>query len=239
MLDSDTRYHFIYLLPNIFTTAALFAGFYSIIQSINCQFEISSIAIFIAILFDAMDGRIARLTKTESNFGKQYDSLSDMVSFGVAPAILIYNYILINLGTFGYLATFIYLTTVALRLAKFNNSNIIKEFFQGLPSPAAAGLITSFVWICVDNKLSNIFFVNCMAINLTIFTSFNMLANIEFYNGKNISYNHMLSFYKILIFLLMLAFIKINPPIILFSIFVFYSISGWICFCLKINYNEK
>ena len=137
----------IYLLPNAFTTAALFAGFFAIVQAMNLNFETAAIAIFAAMVLDGMDGRVARITNTQSAFGEQYDSLSDMVSFGVAPALVMYEWILRDLGKWGWLAAFVYCAGAALRLARFNtNIGVVdKRFFQGMPSPAAAALIAGFV----------------------------------------------------------------------------------------------
>ena len=145
----------IYLLPNAFTTANLFCGFFAIVQAMNQRFEIAAIAIFVALVMDGMDGRVARMTNTQSAFGEQYDSLTDMVSFGVAPALIAYEWVLKDLGKWGWLAAFIFCAGAALRLARFNtNIGVVdKRFFQGLPSPAAASLIAGFVWLAVDNKL--------------------------------------------------------------------------------------
>jgi len=145
----------IYLLPNAFTTAALFCGFFAVVQAMNVRFEIAAIAIFVAMVLDGMDGRVARMTHTQSAFGEQFDSLSDMVSFGVAPALVMYEWILKDLGRWGWLAAFVYCSGAALRLARFNtNVGVVdKRYFQGLPSPAAAALIAGFVWLATDNRV--------------------------------------------------------------------------------------
>ena len=139
----------IYLLPSIITTFALFAGFYSIVASINGDFTLAAISIMVAMLWDTLDGRVARLTNTQSAFGAEYDSLSDLVSFGVAPALLVYEWSLSDLGRIGWLAAFIYLACAALRLARFNTQvgAADKRYFQGLPSPASAGVIASMIWL--------------------------------------------------------------------------------------------
>src|SRR5690606_25110027 len=149
--DETRRRRSIYLLPNAFTTAALFAGFYAVVQAMNGRFEAAAIAIFVAMVLDGMDGRVARLTNTQSSFGEQYDSLSDMTSFGVAPALVMYEWILQGLGRWGWLAAFVYVAGAALRLARFNtNIGVVdKRFFQGLPSPASAALVAGFVWLAV------------------------------------------------------------------------------------------
>ena len=143
--DPDLRHRSIYLLPNAFTTAALFAGFYAVVQAMNGRFEMAAIAIFVAMVLDGMDGRVARLTNTTSAFGEQYDSLSDMTSFGVAPALVMYEWMLQDLGRWGWLAAFVYVCGAALRLARFNTNIAVvdKRFFQGLPSPAAGPLARS------------------------------------------------------------------------------------------------
>ena len=148
----DLRRRGIYLLPNLFTTAALFAGFYAIVQAMNSRFEHAAVAIFVAMVFDGLDGRVARLTHTQSEFGAEYDSLSDMVSFGVAPSLVIYEWALKDLGKWGWFAAFIYCAGTALRLARFNtNIDVVdKRYFQGLPSPAAAGLMAGMIWVFND-----------------------------------------------------------------------------------------
>ena len=139
----------IYLLPSILTTFGMFAGFYSIIASINGDFTLAAISIMIAMMWDTLDGRVARLTNTQSAFGAQYDSLTDLVSFGVAPALLVYEWSLSDMGRVGWLAAFIFLACAALRLARFNTQvgTADKRYFQGLPSPAAAGVIASMIWL--------------------------------------------------------------------------------------------
>src|SRR4051812_2548586 len=149
LLRHEIRRRGIYLLPNLFTTAALFAGFYSIVQAMNQRFEEAAIAIFVAMVLDGLDGRVARLTKTQSAFGAEYDSLSDMVSFGAAPALVMYEWALRPMEKLGWVVAFLYVAGAALRLARFNtNLDVVdKHFFQGLPSPAAAALVAGFVWV--------------------------------------------------------------------------------------------
>ena len=148
----------IYLLPNLFTTGALFAGFFAIVQTMNNKFEVAAVAIFIAMVLDGLDGRVARLTHTQSEFGAEYDSLSDMVSFGVAPSLVVYEWALKGLGKWGWFAAFIYCCATALRLARFNtNIDVVdKRYFQGLPSPAAAALVAGFVWVMLDYGISSL-----------------------------------------------------------------------------------
>src|SRR2546430_15777651 len=155
LLNTEIRRRGIYLLPNLFTTAALFAGFYAIVMAMNQRFDNAAVAIFVAMILDTLDGRVARLTHTQSAFGAEYDSLSDMVCFGAAPALVIYEWALKDLGRFGWIAAFVYCAGAALRLARFNtNIEVVdKRFFQGLPSPAAAALVAGFLWLASDNKI--------------------------------------------------------------------------------------
>src|SRR5258707_8336521 len=154
LLNTEIRRRGIYLLPNLFTTAALFAGFYAIVMAMNQRFDNAAVAIFVAMILDTLDGRVARLTHTQSAFGAEYDSLSDMVCFGAAPALVIYEWALKDLGRFGWIAAFVYCAGAALRLARFNtNIEVVdKRFFQGLPSPAAAALVAGFLWLAIDDK---------------------------------------------------------------------------------------
>src|SRR5450755_982291 len=146
----------IYLLPNLLTTAALFAGFYAIVQAMNQRFEQAAVAIFVAMVLDGLDGRVARLTHTQSAFGAEYDSLSDMVCFGAAPALIMYEWALKDLGRFGWISAFVYCAGAALRLARFNTNigAVDKRFFQGLPSPAAAALVAGFLWLMDDLRFA-------------------------------------------------------------------------------------
>lgn len=218
-------------MPNAFTTAALFFGFFSIVQAMNEKWEMAAIAIFLALVMDGMDGRVARMTNTQSAFGEQYDSLADMVSFGVAPALVAYEWALKGLGKWGWLAAFIYCAGAALRLARFNiSTNIIdKRFFQGLPSPAAASIIAGFVWLSIDNKL----LVNELAIPwimfvLTIYAGITMVSNVSFYSGKALDIKYKVSFSVMVMVILAFVLISSNPPVTLFSLFVLYALSGYL-----------
>ncbi|WBF65336.1 MAG: CDP-diacylglycerol--serine O-phosphatidyltransferase [Candidatus Kinetoplastibacterium crithidii] len=231
MGDLENCHRSIYLLPNIFTTASLFAGFYAIVQSMNNNFEISAIAIFVAMILDGVDGRIARFTNTQSSFGEHYDSLSDMVSFGVAPALVIYEWILHEIGRWGWIAAFVYVVGAALRLARFNTNinNIDKVFFQGLPTPAAAALVSGFIWLSVDNEVFiNDSYVIVAAFILTMYSGILMVTNIPFYSGKNFSLRKSVPFWVILLMVGIFVFVSSNPPLILFCVFIIYGLSGWI-----------
>ena len=228
--DETKRRRSIYLLPNAFTTANLFAGFYAVVQAMNGRFEIAAIAIFAAMVFDGMDGRVARLTHTQSSFGEQYDSMSDMVSFGVAPALVVYVWMLQSLGRWGWLAAFIYVVGAALRLARFNtNIDVIdKRFFQGLPSPAAAALVAGFIWLVVDNRISaQSATLAWVAFVITIYAGVSMVSNAPFYSGKTFALGRSVPFWVILVVVAGFVFVSSDPPVVLFGLFVVYGISGW------------
>jgi CDP-diacylglycerol--serine O-phosphatidyltransferase len=224
----------IYLLPNAFTTASLFCGFYAIVQAMNQRFEFAAIAIFLAMVLDGLDGRVARLTNTQSAFGEQYDSLSDMVSFGAAPALIMYEWSLRGLGKWGWLGAFVYCAGAALRLARFNtNIKVVdKRFFQGLPSPAAAALVVGLVWIVTD--LSETKWISVTpdrlawpAWALTVYAGLTMVSNAPFYSFKSFNLRKSVPF--IFVFGLVMGFVlvSVDPPLVLFSLFVAYGLSGW------------
>ena len=221
----------IYLLPNAFTTANLFCGFFAIVQAMNQRFEFAAIAIFVDLVMDGMDGRVARMTNTQSAFGEQYDSLTDMVSFGVAPALIAYEWVLKDLGKWGWLAAFVFCAGAALRLARFNtNIGVVdKRFFQGLPSPAAASLIAGFVWLAVDNKLP----VKELALPwvmfvLTIYAGITMVSNAMFYSGKALDVRYRAPFGVMILIILGFVLVSTDPPVALFGLFVIYAISGYV-----------
>ncbi len=218
----------IYLLPNLFTTAALFAGFYSIVAAMNEQFAPAAIAIFVAMVLDGMDGRIARLTNTQSDFGVQYDSLSDMVSFGLAPALIMYQWALAGMGKPGWLAAFIYAASAALRLARFNiqASSLDKRFFQGLPSPAAAALIAGIVWLGSAYGPLNGAAVLVFCFPVTILVGLLMVSNIRYHSFKQLNLEGRIPFTAVLLVAGVFALIAIEPPLVLFGMAAVYAISG-------------
>lgn len=232
--QSDLRRRSIYLLPNLFTTAALFAGFYAIVQAMNGRFEYSAVAIFVAMILDGLDGRVARLTHTQSEFGAEYDSLSDMVSFGVAPALVMYEWALKGLGKWGWFAAFIYCAGTALRLARFNTNHDIldKRYFQGLPSPAAAALVAGLVWVMLDNGFSGEE-VRWVALTLTVFAGLTMVSNVNFYSFKDINMRKSVPFIVVFMFALFFIFVSVNPPMILFLLFLAYCLSGYVMWLLE------
>jgi len=234
---SSARRRGIYLLPNLLTTAALFCGYFAIVQAMNKNFEASAIAIFVAMVFDGLDGRVARLTGTQSEFGVQYDSLSDMVSFGVAPALLAYEWALMGLGKLGWIVSFIYCSGAALRLARFNTSIGIvdKRFFQGLPSPAAAALIAGLVWVSIDNGVeinhaipTDNIWPKSIACLFTLIAGISMVSNFPFWSGKNINLRKSVPFIVVIALALAFALGALYPPGVFFGLFVCYALSGYV-----------
>jgi CDP-diacylglycerol---serine O-phosphatidyltransferase len=217
----------IYLLPNLFTTDAMFAGFYAITSAINGRFETSAIAIFIAMILDGLDGRIARLTNTQSEFGVQYDSLSDMVSFGAAPAIVMYLWILSTLGQIGLFAAFVHMAGGALRLARFNTQVSVadRRYFQGLPSPAAAAVLAGGLWFCIENDYRPDKIVYLVSL-LTITTGLLMVSNFRYSSFKEIDLKNKVPFIATIIAMLIISFIMVQPQRILFLISLAYAVSG-------------
>jgi len=225
----NLRRRSIYLLPNLLTTAALFAGFYAIVQAMNGKFEFAAVAIFIAMVLDGLDGRVARLTRTQSEFGAEYDSLSDMVSFGVAPSLLMYEWAFKDLGKLGWFAAFIYCAGTALRLARFNANieTVDKRFFQGLPSPAAAAVIAGFVWVMLDNHFSGQE-TRWYAVTLTVFAGLSMVSNVRYYSFKDFNMRKSVPFIVIILVALFFILISSDPPGVLFLLFLCYSLSGYV-----------
>jgi len=221
------RHRGIYLLPNLFTTGALFAGFYSIVAAMGGRFEAAAVAIFVAMIMDGLDGRVARLTHTQSDFGVQYDSLSDMVAFGLAPALVIYEWSLFSFGKVGWLGAFIFTAGAALRLARFNTQAGIgdKSYFQGLPSPPAAALIWGMVWVMTDYGVSGTE-INFLALPLTIAGGVLMVSNVRYRSFKDLDLRDKVPFVAMLMVVLVLVFVSIDPPIVLFSMALVYAASG-------------
>ncbi|MCP4995640.1 MAG: CDP-diacylglycerol--serine O-phosphatidyltransferase [Gammaproteobacteria bacterium] len=230
MSDTDKkekRRRGIYLLPNLFTTAALFSGFYSVLAAMNGKFEHAAMAIFIAMLLDGLDGRVARMTNTQTAFGAEYDSLSDMVAFGLAPSLVMYEWALSGLGKVGWVAAFIYTTAAALRLARFNTQVGIadKRFFQGLPSPAAAAIIAGCVWVMVDYGIAGEDLSWLLAL-MTSVVGLLMVSNFRYNSFKEIDFRGKVPFIVIVIIALGFAVVIAQPPLVLFLIFLGYAVSG-------------
>ncbi|MEA3406152.1 MAG: CDP-diacylglycerol--serine O-phosphatidyltransferase [Pseudomonadota bacterium] len=217
----------IYLLPNLMTTIALFAGFYAVIAGMQGQFEAGAIAIFVAMVFDGLDGRVARMTNSSSAFGAEYDSLADMVSFGLAPALLLYQWALQDFDKLGWVVAFIYTAAAALRLARFNTQVGVadKRYFQGLPSPAAAALLAGLVWMVETNDV-NTGAESIVALVLTLFSGIMMVSNVRFSSFKELNLKDKVPFVTLLIVVLVLVIITIKPALFLFLIFILYAFSG-------------
>ena len=218
----------IYLLPNLFTTSALFAGFYAIVAAFNARYEPAAIAVFVAMILDGMDGRIARMTKTESDFGVQYDSLSDMVSFGLAPALVVYQWSLQGLGKLGWLAAFIYAAAAALRLARFNTQagSADKRYFQGLPCPAAAAAIAGLVWFDSVGQPLDDDAIAVFAFALTILIGLLMVSNIRYHSFKQFDLHGKVPFFSVLVIVLIIALVAVRPSVVLFLLALVYAASG-------------
>ncbi len=222
----------IYVLPNAFTAASMFAAFYGIIQAMNGNFSEAAIAIFFSMAFDGMDGRVARLTHTQSEFGVQMDSLADAIGFGVAPALIVYEYSLVNLGKLGWAAAFVYAFCAVLRLARFNcNVGIVsKNYFQGLPSPAAAALVCGFVWLAVENRFPDwlLPYQNAIAFIVTLYAGLTMVSNAPFFSGKSYAVVRTIPFWVIIVLAIAFIIISSNTSLSIFVLFCIYSVSGYV-----------
>lgn len=225
---AEQRRRGIYLLPNLFTTAALFCGFYAIVAAIHGRFEPAAVALFIAMIMDGMDGRVARMTNTTSEFGVQYDSLSDMVSFGIAPALVVYQWSLSSWGKPGWLAAFIYAAAAALRLARFNTQSgtADKRYFQGLPSPAAAAVIAGMVWFGDFASLRDVPGIILLTFPVTVLAGILMVSNIRYHSFKQLDLHGRVPFVAVLVAVLILVLIAIEPSLILFAMALIYAASG-------------
>lgn len=217
----------IYLLPNLFTTGCLFAGFYAIVAAITDRFEAAAIAIFIAMIMDGLDGRVARLTNTQSAFGAEYDSLADMISFGLAPALVMFVWALSDLGKLGWLAAFVYTAGTALRLARFNTQvgRADKRYFQGLASPAAAAVMAGLVWVGHDYALEGRA-IAIVSLFVTVLVGVLMVSNVRYRSFKDLDLKGRVPFVAILVVVLVFVLISIDPPQVLLGIFGLYAISG-------------
>jgi CDP-diacylglycerol---serine O-phosphatidyltransferase len=228
----------IYILPNLFTVAALFGGFYAIVMAMNGRFELAAIGVFCAMVLDSLDGRVARMTNTQSAFGEQMDSLADMVSFGAAPALIMYEWALKGLGKAGWIAAFVYCACAALRLARFNtNIGVVdKRYFQGLPSPAAAALMTGFIWVLDDlgfKDVSSSPVIAWGAFAMALYAGLTMVTNVPFYSGKDVNFRKSVPFIVVVAFALGIAVINIHPPIVLFVAFCAYGVSGYVLYAMR------
>lgn len=217
----------IYLLPNLLTTAGLFSGFYAVIASMNGHFELAAIAIFVAMICDGLDGRVARLTNTQSDFGAEYDSMADMVSFGMAPALLAYNWGLTGLGKIGWLAAFIYCAGAALRLARFNTQVGVadKRFFQGLASPAAAAVIAGSIWLGNEFEIAGVD-IGWLVALITSLVGLLMVSNFRYHSFKEVDWRGRVNFLIILLVVAVFVIISVHPALMLCVVFYLYALSG-------------
>ena len=229
LFNPELRRRGIYVLPNLFTTAALFCGFFAIVKAMSGSFEQAAVAIFVAMVLDGLDGRVARMTRTQSAFGAEYDSLSDMVSFGVAPALVTYAWALKDMGRLGWIAAFIYCAGAALRLARFNTTLEVmdRRYSQGLPSPAAAAVVAGFLWVMIDKNVE-VEDVRWLACGLVIFAGISMVTNIRFYSFKDFNLRRSVPFMFVVAIALGFAVVSYEPPVALFGLFVAYALSGYI-----------
>jgi CDP-diacylglycerol--serine O-phosphatidyltransferase len=228
----------LYILPNLFTLGALFGGFFAVVMSMNGRFEYAAYGVLWAMVLDSLDGRIARMTRTQSTFGEQMDSLSDMVSFGAAPALIAYEWSLRSLGNWGWFAAFVYCSCAALRLARFNtNVGVIdKRFFQGLPSPAAAAWVMGFIWL-MDNRgyvgMREGPWLAWLTFALTLYAGLTMVTNVPFYSFKDVSFRRSVPFVVIVLIALAIAVTAMHPPLVLVGLFFVYGISGYAVYAWK------
>jgi len=229
LFNPELRRRGIYVLPNLFTTAALFCGFFAIVKAITGSFEQAAVAIFVSMVLDGLDGRVARMTRTQSAFGAEYDSLSDMVSFGVAPALVTYAWALKDMGRLGWIAAFIYCAGAALRLARFNTTLQVSDrrYFQGLPSPAAAAVVVGFLWVMIDKQV-DVESVSWLACGLVIFAGISMVTNLRFYSFKDVNLRRSVPFIFVVAIALAFAVVSYDTPVALFGLFVAYSLSGYV-----------
>ena len=229
----------VYILPNLFTLAALFGGFYAIVMAMNGKYEQSCYGVFCAMVLDSLDGRVARMTNTQSAFGAEMDSLSDMVSFGAAPALIVYEWALKGLGKAGWGIAFFYCACAALRLARFNTNLAVvdRRYFQGLPSPAAAALVIGFIWVVVDaagyTDANGAGALAWAAAATTFYAGVTMVVNVPFYSFKDLSLKRSVPFIVIVLIALAIGIINLYPARIIFAIFCLYGLSGYFVYAYK------
>ncbi|HAW45601.1 MAG TPA: CDP-diacylglycerol--serine O-phosphatidyltransferase [Sutterella sp.] len=228
---SEVRSKSIFLLPNAFTMGSLICAFYGIVIAIEGEFAIAALSIFLSMILDGMDGRVARLTHTQSSFGEQFDSIADMTAFGVAPSVIAYEFALTDLGGFGFAAAFIFCAGAGIRLARFNtNIGVIdKGFFQGLASPAGAALVMGYVWLAESNRLPEWVEVYNAYITagLCIYAGVTMISNAPFFSGKNMGFVRTLPFWFVLVLALAFICFSSNPSLSTFVVFCIYAVSGY------------
>ena len=226
----------IYLLPNLFTTGVLFCGFFAIVQAMNGRFETSAIAIFVAMVLDGMDGRVARWTNTQSEFGAQFDSIADMVAFGAAPGLVAYTWALKDLGTWGWIGAFIYCAGTGIRLARFNaNISVVdKRYFQGLPSPSGAAVIAGLVWVLTDFGFDpdESTWLAPVTWTMALFAGVTMVSNVPFWSFKEVNWKKRVPLWMILACVIGLSIIASRPSLVLFLLFFAYALSGYVMWAM-------
>lgn len=228
---SESKRKGIYLLPNLLTTAGIFSGFYAVVASMNGQYIPAAVAIFVAMIFDGLDGRVARMTNTQSEFGAEYDSMADMVSFGMAPALVAYNWALSELNKVGWLAAFIYVAGAALRLARFNTqvATADKRFFQGLPSPSAAALVAGLIWVGEEYQIKEVFntyFIEAFVTLITATAGLLMVSNFKYNSFKEVNWHGKVPFVALLLITLIFIVVATEPSLVLFLVFALYTCAG-------------
>lgn len=228
IIGVEKRRRGIYILPNLFTTGCLFCGFYAIVQAMNGHFDQAALAIFIAMVLDGLDGRVARMTNTQSAFGAEYDSLADMVSFGAAPSLVMYEWALRDMGKLGWIAAFVYCAGAALRLARFNtNLEVVdKRYFQGLPSPSAAALVAGYVLMMNDLEVIGVQYP-WVSWSIALFAGLTMVTNVPFYSFKDVNFKKSVPFIFVFLIALGFALVSIDPPKVLWPLFLLYGLSGY------------
>jgi CDP-diacylglycerol---serine O-phosphatidyltransferase len=230
----------IYLLPNLFTLGVLFCGFFAIVQAMNGRFEIGCIAIFIAMVLDGMDGRVARWTNTQSEFGAQFDSIADMVAFGAAPALMAYTWVLKDIQLFGlgWIGAFIYCAGAGIRLARFNaNIAVIdKRYFQGLPSPSGAAVLAGFIWVLVDffeiASPRDYQWLAYLTWAVAVFAGFTMVSNVPYWSFKEVNWKKRVPLWVILACVVALSIIASSPSLVLFALVMAYGLSGYVMWAM-------
>ena len=239
-VDRPRRRRGIYLLPNALTTAALFAGFYAIVAAMHDRFEAAVIAIFVAMVLDGLDGRVARMTQTQSDFGGEYDSLADMVSFGLAPALVVYAWALDTLGKTGWLAAFVFTAGAALRLARFNTQKgvVDKRYFQGLASPTAAALVAGLVWVGVDLGVDGEE-MRLVAFAVTVAAGLLMVSNLRYRSFKDFDARGRVPFMVAVVVMLLFTIVFIQPPLMLFALASAYTLSGIVMTLVELQRRRR
>jgi CDP-diacylglycerol---serine O-phosphatidyltransferase len=227
----------IYLLPNLFTTGVLFCGFFAVVQAMNGRFDIGCIAIFVAMVLDGMDGRVARWTNTQSEFGAQYDSIADMVAFGAAPALIAYTWVLKDFGTAGWIGAFIYCAGTGIRLARFNaNIAVIdKRYFQGLPSPSGAAVMAGFIWVMVDFfqiTPREHYWLAPLTWLVAVYAGVTMVSNVPFWSFKEVNWKKRVPLWVILVLVIAISIVASSPSLVLFGVFMAYGFSGYVMWAM-------